>query len=63
MFIREGLEQDIYDTIERLVATFGAPSIAIDERHTPKLYSDFLGRLLAKHRRDAAQSARAVPCI
>lgn len=58
IFQRQGLDDTIYGTIERLVHTFGAPSIAVDERHTPRLYSDFLGRLLAKHRRDAAAAAR-----
>ncbi|VDB86073.1 unnamed protein product [Peniophora sp. CBMAI 1063] len=59
IFARQGLDETIYSTIERLVHTFGAPAIAVDERHTPRLYSDFLGRLLAKHRRDAAAAARA----
>jgi hypothetical protein len=40
--------------IERLITTIGSPQIAIDERHTPKLYSRFLASLLAKHKRDGA---------
>jgi hypothetical protein len=40
--------------IERLINTIGSPQIAIDERHTPKLYSRFLASLLAKHKRDGA---------
>jgi hypothetical protein len=44
--------------IERLINTIGSPQIAIDERHTPKLYSRFLASLLAKHRRDGAALGR-----
>ena len=32
--------------------TIGSPQIAVDERHTPKLYSRFLAGMLAKHKRD-----------
>jgi len=53
-FITPGLEGEIYQVIERLIATIGAPHIAIDERHTPKLYSRFLASLLAKHKRDGS---------
>ena len=56
IFIREGLEQELYAAIERLVAVYGSSQIAVDERHTPKLYSDFLGRLLAKHKRELEQA-------
>ncbi|KAI9460090.1 hypothetical protein F5148DRAFT_1217450, partial [Russula earlei] len=38
--------------IERLIATIGSPQTAIDECHTPKLYSRFLASLLAKHKCD-----------
>lgn len=44
--------------IERLINTIGSPQIAIDERHTPKLYSRFLASLLAKHKRDGAALGR-----
>ncbi|KAI0263617.1 fungal-specific transcription factor domain-containing protein [Gloeopeniophorella convolvens] len=57
-FITPGLETEIHSTIERLINTLGAPHIAIDERHTPKLYSRFLASLLAKHRRDGAARGR-----
>jgi hypothetical protein len=30
----------------------GSPQVALDERHTPKLYSRFLASLLAKHKRE-----------
>jgi hypothetical protein len=57
-FITPGLESEIYRVIERLINTFGSPQIAIDERHTPKLYSRFLASLLAKHKRDGAAHGR-----
>jgi hypothetical protein len=44
--------------IERLISTIGSPQIAIDDRHTPKLYSRFLASLLAKHKRDGAAQGR-----
>ncbi|KAI0251644.1 fungal-specific transcription factor domain-containing protein [Lactifluus subvellereus] len=53
-FITPGLEAEIYQVIESLINTIGSPQIAIDERHTPKLYSRFLASLLAKHKRDGA---------
>lgn len=57
-FITPGLESEIYRVIERLINTLGSPQIAIDERHTPKLYSRFLASLLAKHKRDGAAHGR-----
>jgi len=53
-FITKNLEAEIYHIIERLINTIGSPQIAIDDRHTPKLYSRFLANLLAKHKRDGA---------
>ncbi|KAI0309016.1 hypothetical protein OF83DRAFT_1180115, partial [Amylostereum chailletii] len=58
LFHTDGLEADIYDVIGWLVSTFGSPAIAIDERHMPKLYSDFLGKLLVKHKRDSVSATR-----
>ncbi|KAH9051379.1 fungal-specific transcription factor domain-containing protein [Lactarius deliciosus] len=57
-FITPGLESEIYQVIERLINTIGSPQIAIDERHTPMLYSRFLASLLAKHRRDGSARGR-----
>jgi hypothetical protein len=57
-FITPGLETEIYQIIERLINTIGSPEIAIDERHTPMLYSRFLASLLAKHKRDGAARGR-----
>ncbi|KAI9507313.1 hypothetical protein F5148DRAFT_1206217, partial [Russula earlei] len=47
-----GLETEVYQVIERLMATIWSPQIAIDECHTPMLYLRFLASLLAKHKRD-----------
>ena len=47
-----GLETEIYRAIDRLINTIGSPQVAIDEHHTPMLYSRFLAGLLAKHMRD-----------
>ncbi|KAI9458319.1 hypothetical protein F5148DRAFT_1220797 [Russula earlei] len=41
-FITPGLETEVYQVIKRLIAMIGSPQIAIDERHTPRLYSCFL---------------------
>ncbi|KAI9511830.1 hypothetical protein F5148DRAFT_1146554 [Russula earlei] len=48
----------VYQVIERLIATIRSRQIAIDERHTPKLYSRFLASLLAKHKRDGTAQGR-----
>jgi hypothetical protein len=47
-------ETHIFDLIGRLIQTISSPAIAIDDRHTPKLYARFLAGLLSKHRRDVA---------
>ena len=57
-FSTPGLESEIYRVIERLINTLGSSQIAVDERHTPKLYSRFLARLLAKHKWDGAAHVR-----
>ncbi|KAI0048449.1 hypothetical protein FA95DRAFT_1490742 [Auriscalpium vulgare] len=59
LFITDGLENEIYDVINGLIQTIGSPQIAIDDRHTPKLYSRFLAGLLAKHRYDGAARGRS----
>lgn len=43
------MEDEIFDSISRLITTF--QEVAIDERHTPRLYARFLAGLLTKHRR------------
>jgi hypothetical protein len=47
-------ETQVYDLIGRLIQTLSSPEIAIDDRHTPKLYARFLAGLLSRHRRDGA---------
>lgn len=51
-------ENDIFDLIGRLIQTLSSPDIAIDDRHTPKLYARFLAGLLSRHRRDGATIGR-----
>jgi len=51
-------ETEIFDLIGRLIQTLSSPEIAIDDRHTPKLYARFLAGLLSRHRRDGATVGR-----
>ncbi|TFK51353.1 hypothetical protein OE88DRAFT_1659301 [Heliocybe sulcata] len=51
-------ETQIFDLIARLIQIQSSPEIAIDDRHTPKLYARFLAGLLQRHRRDGATSGR-----
>lgn len=57
----QGQENDIFDLIGRLIQTLSSPKIAIDDRHTPKLYARFLAGLLSRHRRDGASVGRLQP--
>ena len=57
----KGQENDIFDLIGRLIETLSSPKIAIDDRHTPKLYARFLAGLLSRHRRDGATVSRLPP--
>lgn len=54
-------ENDVFNLIGRLIQTLSSPKIAIDERHTPKLYARFLAGLLSRHRRDGATVGRSQP--
>ncbi|KAJ7208439.1 hypothetical protein B0H12DRAFT_1034254 [Mycena haematopus] len=54
-------ESQVYDLIGRLIQTLSSPEIAIDDRHTPKLYARFLAGLLSRHRRDGATIGRLHP--
>lgn len=54
-------EGDIFELIGRLIQTLSSPKIAIDDRHTPKLYARFLAGLLSRHRRDGAVVGRLHP--
>ncbi|KAL0948305.1 hypothetical protein HGRIS_010897 [Hohenbuehelia grisea] len=51
-------ENEIFDLIGRLIQTLSSPEIAIDDRHTPRLYARFLAGLLSRHRRDGATVGR-----
>ncbi|KAF8659280.1 hypothetical protein AX16_001855 [Volvariella volvacea WC 439] len=51
-------ELEIFDLIGRLIQTLSSPEIAIDDRHTPKLYARFLAGLLSRHRKDGATAGR-----
>lgn len=55
------LESEIFDLIGRLIQTFSSPEIAIDDRHTPKLYARFLAGLLSRSRKDGATVGRLHP--
>ncbi|KAJ7485082.1 hypothetical protein B0H11DRAFT_1149994 [Mycena galericulata] len=54
-------ENEVFDLIGRLIQTLSSPEIAIDDRHTPKLYARFLASLLSRHRRDGATVGRLHP--
>ncbi|KAJ7086357.1 hypothetical protein B0H15DRAFT_346044 [Mycena belliarum] len=54
-------ETEVFDLIGRLIQTLSSPEIAIDDRHTPKLYARFLAGLLSRHRRDGATVGRTQP--
>jgi hypothetical protein len=54
-------ENEIFDLIGRLIQTLSSPRIAIDDRHTPKLYARFLAGLLSRHRRDGVTVGRLHP--
>ncbi|KAF8966133.1 fungal-specific transcription factor domain-containing protein [Flammula alnicola] len=57
-FLVKVQENEIFDLIGRLIQTLSSPKIAIDDRHTPKLYARFLAGLLSRHRRDGATLGR-----
>ncbi|KAF8177381.1 hypothetical protein K438DRAFT_1845777 [Mycena galopus ATCC 62051] len=54
-------ENQVYDLIGRLIQTLSSPEIAIDDRHTPKLYARFLVGLLSRDRREGATVGRLLP--
>ncbi|KIM44248.1 hypothetical protein M413DRAFT_443269 [Hebeloma cylindrosporum] len=57
-FLVKEQANEIFDLIGRLIQTLSSPKIAIDDRHTPKLYARFLAGLLSRHRRDGATVGR-----
>jgi hypothetical protein len=57
-FLAKTQETEVLDLIGCLIQTLSSPRIAIDDRHTPKLYARFLAGLLSRHRRDGAGPGR-----
>lgn len=57
-FLFKEQENEIFELIGHLIHTLSSPKIAIDDRHTPKLYARFLASLLSRHRRDGASAGR-----
>jgi hypothetical protein len=51
-------EAEILKLISRLIQALSSPKVAIDDKHTPKLYARFLATLLARHRREGATRQR-----
>jgi hypothetical protein len=49
-------ETEILELVGRLIQTLSSPDIAIDDRHTPKVYARFLASLLSRHRREGVAS-------
>ena len=47
--------------INRLIKCLGSNDVAVDERHTPKLYSRFLEGLLQKRNQELAESENKLP--
>ncbi|EIW74294.1 hypothetical protein CONPUDRAFT_67760 [Coniophora puteana RWD-64-598 SS2] len=48
------MESDIFDVIHQLINVYNSEQVAIDERHTPKLYARFLTGLLSRYRKGGA---------
>jgi len=56
-------EQHILSLVARFIKVLGSDEIAVDDRHTPKLYSRFLAGLLARHTKRPVESKHTVPKI
>lgn len=54
--ISQAQETELLALVGRLIQTLSNPSIAIDDRHTPKVYARFLAGLLSRHRREGVAS-------
>jgi len=52
-------ERQILDLISRLIQALSSSKIAIDDKHTPKLYARFLAHLLTRYRKDSPGRRRA----
>ena len=51
----------IFALIGKLIQVLASSEVAIDDRHTPKLYARFLAGLLAKHQPGGSSSGRLHP--
>jgi hypothetical protein len=54
--VSQDQETEILELVGRLIQTLSSPDIAIDDRHTPKVYARFLAGLLSRHRREGVAS-------
>jgi hypothetical protein len=53
----------ILSLVGRLIKVFASNNVAVDDRHTPKLYSRFLASLVARYSTPSEESHRAIPKI
>jgi len=60
-FMSRERETEVFDLINTLIQTLSSSKIAIDDRHTPKLYARFLAGLLGQHRRGGPTTGRLHP--
>jgi len=59
--MREDREQEIVQLVQRLINLLSSEEVAIDDRHTPKLYSRFLADVLAKHKANKTTKESQAP--
>lgn len=57
--LEEDQQSRILSLINRLIKCLASPEVAVDERHTPKLYSRFLDGLLLKRNQEIAEADKA----
>lgn len=56
--MKKDQESETFELIGRLIQTLSSTKIAVDDRHTPKLYARFLAGLLSRNRHDGATVGR-----
>ncbi|EIN11967.1 hypothetical protein PUNSTDRAFT_99325 [Punctularia strigosozonata HHB-11173 SS5] len=49
---------EIFDMIDSLIRDFTSDKVAVDDRHTPRVYGRFLTELVAKHRKERGLPSR-----
>ncbi|KAJ7063571.1 hypothetical protein C8F01DRAFT_985730 [Mycena amicta] len=54
-------ENQVVGLIDRLIQTLSSSEVAIDDRHTPRLYAHFLAGLLSRRGQDGAPVGRLQP--